>query len=276
MQSQIADIAENAGTQAVAAAYYDYDTDTAWSFRGDSWFHAASTIKVAVLAALFAAVEEGRLALDARVHIRNRFLSAVDGEPYRVEARRDANSEVHAFMGKTLRTGELAHHMIVSSSNLATNLLVDLIGADWAQQALASLDIHGIELRRGVEDEKAYERGINNRITANGLIRLFRLMHEERLCSPDASRAMLDILHQQAFNSGIPAGLPGEIREHARIAHKTGEISTIAHDAGLVFLPRRQPYAIAILTEWASDRNGQQETVASISRAVYEHLIERT
>lgn len=273
LQSQIARVARDAKTQAVAAAFYDYETDTSWSYRGDAWFHAASTIKVGVLVALFAAVDEGRLALDARVHIRNRFLSAVDGEPYRVPAGRDANSEVYACVGKTLRVKELAHHMIVSSSNLATNLLLDLIGVAEATTALAGLGIEGIELRRGVEDEKAYERGINNRITANGLIRLFRLMHEERLFSPEASRQMLDILHQQAFNSGIPAGLPGEIREHARVAHKTGEISTIAHDAGLVFLPKRQPYAVAILTEWGADSNSQQETVARISREIYEHLI---
>jgi beta-lactamase class A len=274
LQSQIARIAMGARTQAVAAAFYDYETETSWSYRGDAWFHAASTIKVGVLVALFAAVEEGRLALDDCVHIRNRFLSAADGEPYRVPAGRDANPEVYAFIGKTLRVKELAHHMIVSSSNLATNLLLDLIGVVAASETLAALGVAGIELRRGVEDEKAYERGINNRITANALIRLFCLMHEERLFSPEASRAMLDMLHHQAFNSGIPAGLPGEIREQARIAHKTGEISTIAHDAGLVFLPKRQPYAVAILTEWSSEGDSQQETVARISRGIYEYLIE--
>ena len=44
---------------------------------------------------------------------------------------------------------------------------------------------------------------------------------------------MLDVLHGQQFKSGIPAGLPRD----ARVAHKTGEISTVAHDAGLVYLP---------------------------------------
>ena len=85
---------------------------------------------------------------------------------------------------------------------------------------------------------------------------------------------MQDILFEQQFDSGIPGGLPDD----AEIAHKTGEISTVAHDAGLVFLPDRAPYAVAILTEWepgggvrAKDRRA---TLAKISKALYEHVAE--
>ena len=85
---------------------------------------------------------------------------------------------------------------------------------------------------------------------------------------------MLDILHQQQFNSGVPEGLPAEVRAEARVAHKTGEISTVAHDGGLVWLPNRKPYAVVILTESNREANGQQETVAKISKVIYSHLIE--
>jgi len=275
LHRQIAQIANQAGASCVAAAFYDYESETAWSLRGDRWFHAASTIKVAVLLGVFAAAAEGRFAMDSPVHVRNRFLSAADGEPYRIEPGRDANAAVHAAIGKTLRVRDLAHHMIVTSSNLATNLLVDLVGIRAAQQAVSDLGIEGIELRRGVEDEKAFDIEINNRVTANGLLALFRALHEGRALSADASQNMLDILHQQQFNSGVPEGLPAEVRAEARIAHKTGEISTVAHDAGLVFLPNRKPYAVAILTESSRDGNGQQqETVAKVSRVIYSHLIE--
>ena len=275
MHRQIAQIANQAGASCVAAAFYDYESETAWSLRGDRWFHAASTIKVAVLLGVFAAAAEGRFAMDSPVHVRNRFLSAADGEPYRIEPGRDANAAVHAAIGKTLRVRDLAHHMIVTSSNLATNLLVDLVGIRAAQQAVSDLGIDGIELRRGVEDEKAFDIEINNRVTVNGLLALFRALHEGRALSADASQNMLDILHQQQFNSGVPEGLPAEVRAEARIAHKTGEISTVAHDAGLVFLPNRKPYAVAILTESSRDGNGQQqETVAKVSRVIYSHLIE--
>lgn len=274
MHRQIAQIANQAGASCVAAAFYDYESETAWSLRGDRWFHAASTIKVAVLLSVFAAAEQGRFTMDSPVHVRNRFLSVADGEPYRIEPGRDANAEVHAAIGKTLRVRELAHHMIVTSSNLATNLLVDLVGVQPAQQSIADLQINGIELRRGVEDEKAFDININNRVTANGLLSLFRALYEGRALSAEASDRMLDILHQQQFNSGVPEGLPAEVRAEARIAHKTGEISTVAHDGGLVFLPNRKPYAVAILTEWNRDGNGQQETVAKISKVIYTYLTE--
>ena len=100
LHRQIAQIANQAGASCVAAAFYDYESETAWSLRGDRWFHAASTIKVAVLLSVFAAARQGRFTLDAPVHVRNRFLSVADGEPYRIEPGRDANAEVHAAVGK--------------------------------------------------------------------------------------------------------------------------------------------------------------------------------
>jgi beta-lactamase class A len=272
LHNEIARIGREAGAKSVAAAFYDYDTETLWSFRGDRWFHAASTIKVAVLLGVFDAVERGRFSLDARVHVRNRFLSVVDGEPYRIATADDANSAVHDAIGKTMRVKELALHMIATSSNLATNLLLDLVGIDVARKAVADLAVSGVDLRRGVEDQKAYEADVNNRVTANGLLSLFRAIEEGRAVSPDASRRMLDVLHQQEFKRGIPAGIPSVSRPSARVAHKTGEIGTIAHDAGVVYLPKRRPYAVVVLTEWAPEAGGRQECVAAISRAVYEHV----
>lgn len=274
MRSEIERIARESGAARVAAACYDYETETAWSYQGDRWFHAASTIKVAILVALFDAVEQGRFTLDSRLHVRNRFLSAVHEEPYRVETSRDANSAVHAAVGKMLKLHELALHMITTSSNLATNLLLDLVGVKAAQATLERLGLTGLALRRGVEDERAFEAGINNEVTASGLVRLFRLIHDERAFPKEASERMREILFRQEFRSGIPAGLPEKVRQEARVANKTGEISTIAHDAGLVFLPNRKPYVVAILTEWAPEAEGRQEAVARISRVIFDNLTE--
>jgi beta-lactamase class A len=271
LRNEITEIAREAGAQAVAVAFHDYETRSGWSYHGEQWFHAASTIKVPVLVGVYGAIEGGRLQEYSRVHVRNRFLSVVDGSPYRVQSGRDANPDVHASIGKTMRVDELARHMIVTSSNLATNLLVELIGVEEMQRMLVELGVRGVELSRGVEDEAAYEAGINNRVTACGLVDVLRLIEERRAFSDDACERMLDILHQQEFRSGIPAGLPDD----ARVANKTGEISTVAHDAGLVYLPDRKPYALAILTEWeASAGSGRRETLARISRAVYQHLTE--
>lgn len=265
---RIAEIGREAGAEALAVAYYDYRSRAGWSHHGDAWFHAASTIKVPVLVAFYRAAEAGRFAMGSRLHVRNRFLSVADGEPYTVRSDRDSGSAVQAQVGRTMPLGELAHHMITTSSNLATNLLVDLVGVDHVRETLAEIGVEGIDFRRGVEDERAWEAGINNRVTADGLLALLRAIVEKRAVSEQACGAMLDILHEQEFSSGIPAGLPDD----ARVAHKTGEISTVAHDAGVVYLPEREPYALVILTQWPESRGGRHETIARVSRTIFEHV----
>ena len=142
------------------------------------------------------------------LHVRNRFFSAADGSPFRVSAERDANAEVHAAIGKMMRIRELADHMITTSSNLATNLLLDLVGVETVQRVLEHFRIDGIDFRRGVEDERAFAPGSTTASPPTGLVSLLRLIEAEEAFSPALSREMLDILHQQEFKNGIPAALP--------------------------------------------------------------------
>lgn len=262
------ELEQRAGAKALAVAVYDTETHAAFRRNAERWFHAASTIKVAILLGVYASIHHGWLLPHSRLHVRNRFFSAADGQTFRVTADRDANAEVHSSIGKMMRISELALHMIATSSNLATNLLLDLVGLDTVQRALDELGIEGIDIRRGVEDERAFEHGISNRVTADGLVLLLRLIAEERAFTPELSRQMLDILHAQEFRNGIPARLPRAVR----VAHKTGEISTMAHDAGVVYPPDRKPYVVAILTEWAPDAAGRSATIAEVSHAIYEVL----
>lgn len=268
LHERVQRIADEAGARKVAVAWYDYETREAWDHHGDEWFHAASTIKVPILLGVFGAAHRGVLVLDSRVHVRNRFLSVADGQPFRVESGRDANSEVHRHLGKTMKVDQLAHHMIVTSSNLATNLLVDLVGIEEIRESLTELGVSGVELRRGVEDERAWEKGLNNRVTAKGLISVLRPIEEGMAFGVPYSARMLEILHDQEFRSGIPAGVP----ESARVANKTGEISTVAHDAAIVYPADRKPYCVVVLTQWDAGASGRSDTIARISRAVYDHL----
>jgi beta-lactamase class A len=193
----------------------------------------------------------------------------VENVPFRVESGRDSNSAVHNSIGKMMRVDELAYHMITTSSNLATNLLLGVIGPESVTQTLKELHVdEGIELKRGVEDELAFEKGISNMVTANGLLKILVMLAEGKAFSPALSRRMMDILHGQEFNQGIPARLP----KGTRVAHKTGEISTVAHDAGVVYLPKRKPYSLVVLTEWDQGATGRSRTIASISHAIYETL----
>ena len=268
---RIAKIAGDASFNAVGVALHDYETGRDFSCEGDRPFHAASTIKVAVLVAIYKLAEEGRLRLGDTLHVRNRFRSLVGGEVFRVTANRDGDAEVHGRLGRSMRVHELARAMITRSSNLATNLLLDYVGLDEVRRIMGEAEIDGVEIARGVEDTRAFDAGINNRVTARGLVSLFRHLCGGRFLRQPTREQMLDVLHAQEFNNMIPQRLP----KGARVAHKTGEISTVCHDAGVVFLPGRKPYVLAILTEMPASVESRARPVADISRAIYEALEKR-
>jgi beta-lactamase class A len=256
--------------RAIGVAVHDLETGLRFSLCGDRWFHAASTIKVAVLLAVFRAADEGRLRLDDSLHVRNRFFSAANATVFHVSPDRDATPELYAGIGRTAKISALAHAMICGSSNLATNLLLDFVGVEYARKVLCDAQVDGVELRRGVEDHVAHDRGINNEATANGLVKLLSAVRGDFL-SHENKQEVIRILLEQRFNSMMPAGLPA----HAIVAHKTGEISTACHDIGIVYLPEREPYIAAILTEFDPAREGRRETVAAISEVIYRSLVER-
>jgi beta-lactamase class A len=248
-------------------SFYDAETTVQWSYNADHYFHAASTMKLAVLLGVFRQVDRGELALDAPVHVRNRFTSIVNQEPFMLDLGRDADPDVYGHLGKTMPVRDLAYWMITKSSNLATNLLVDVVGIPTIQQALDELEIDGVRLLRGVEDQSAFEAGLNNEVTAHGLLKLLRLIAEGKAYSQKACDEMLEILLDQQYRSGIPAGLP----KAARVAHKTGNISTVHHDAGIVYLEGRKPYVLVILTQFPAE-HARGSAVADVSRDIFNTL----
>lgn len=264
LSEQVERLAAQSKARAVAVALHDLESGLRFSVQGDRWFHAASTIKVAVLLAVFRAADEGRLRLDDSLHVRNRFMSAADRVPFHLNRDSDAMPELYRRIGRTEKISVLAEGMISASSNLATNLLLDFLGVEYARKVLQDAQVEAVELRRGVEDHAAHERGINNEATANGLLTLLSALRGDFLSSRSKEQA-IRILLEQRFDSMIPAGLP----PHAVVAHKTGEISTACHDIGIVYLPEREPYLAVILTEFDSDRDGRRETVAAVSEVIY-------
>ena len=268
----ILDIARQSHMASVSVAMYDFAADVQFSYRANRVFHAASTIKLAILFALLRAAETGRIRLTDRFHVRNRFRSQADGTPFFLQADRDGDPDLYKVVGRTASLQSLAETMIVRSSNLATNLLVEHLGIPFITSALEEANLGGLRCVRGVEDEAAHVKGINNQVTAEALLIFFRRMHEAAILRPDGRDRFFDILFQQRFNSMIPAGLPDAAK--ARVAHKTGEISTVCHDAGMVFLPGRAPYVLVVLTEYAASGGvaARNRAVAGISSAVYAFL----
>ncbi|GAC1428654.1 MAG: hypothetical protein NVSMB68_00710 [Thermoanaerobaculia bacterium] len=116
-----------------------------------------------------------------------------------------------------------------------------------------------------MEDGKAFKAGMNNTTTAYDLMLIFRALGERKIISNEASQNMIDILAAQEFNSGIPAGLP----RGTRVAHKTGDITRIAHDGGLVFRSDGSSYALVVLTRGFRRRSDADKVIAAISRAIW-------
>src|SRR3954452_9847730 len=187
---------------ASAVAVLDYETGFRFSINAGRPFHAASTIKVAILLAIGKAIDEDRIRPNDTLHIRNRFYSAIDRTPFRIDPESDGYPQLHKLIGRTAKISDLTEWMIVSSSNLATNLLLDYITVEEAQRVLREAGVSGITLRRGVDDTKAHEQNLNNETTADGLVQLFATLRRDFLSKSGRDMA-INILLQQRFNSMI-------------------------------------------------------------------------
>ncbi len=229
--------------------------------------HAASTMKVPVMIQIFRDADAGLLRLDDSLPVHATFPSLLDGSPFDVDRADDSDSTLYLRLGGKASVRELLELMITRSSNLATNLLIERVGAERAQGTARSLGAWSIQVLRGVEDGKAYRAGLNNTTTARDLGVLLAAIAQGRAASPASCTEMLAILGRQEFNEGIPAGLP----PGTRVAHKTGWIGEVVyHDAAIVHPPRGGSYVLVVLTGGIKEDSVAHSLVADLSRMVYE------
>lgn len=226
-------------------------------------FHAASTMKVPVMIEAFRQAEEGRFSLDEPIAVTNSFKSIVDGSPYSMQVSEDSDGEVYKAIGSTLTVRQLVTAAITVSSNLATNILIEKLGAENVRKTVSRLGGDGMVVLRGVEDQKAFDKGLNNATTARALMALMAAIARGQAVSPAASRGMSDILRMQQFNDAIPAGLPADVP----VGHKTGNITRIHHDAAIVYAEK--PYVLVVLTRGIADQKTSGALIAAISRVIY-------
>jgi beta-lactamase class A len=247
----------------VGVAFRTLDGKAEWFFRADEPFHAASTMKIPVLIELYHQVHEGKLKLDDPLLVKNEFHSMVDGSIYTLDPGDDSEADLYKAAGQTRTLRQLCELMITVSSNLATNLLIEKLGVENIRATVHSLHADGVNVLRGVEDSKAFAKGLNNTTTARGLLQLMDAIARGEAVDPGSSRQMIEILERQKFNEGIPAGLPAG----TRVAHKTGEITKIHHDAAIVFALR--PFVLVILVRGLDDAKVSAALMADITRRLY-------
>jgi len=246
----------------LAVAFRALDGTDEFFLREREVFHAASTMKVPVMIELFRQAAEGRLTLDDQIPVVTEFKSLVDGSPFSLSPADDDETSLYRDVGRQRSARDLCELMITRSSNLASNLLIDRLGVENIQATVERLGATGMTVRRKLEDGKAYERGLNNTTDARGLLVLMTAIASGSAVSPAASRDMVEILKRQTYRDGIPAGLaPGTV-----VANKTGGISTVNHDAAIVYGPR--PYVLVVLVG-GRDEQTRVPLIAEVARLVH-------
>ncbi len=251
-----------------ALAFKDLSTGEELLINAKENFHAASTMKTPVLIELYKQAQEGRFSLTDSVFVRNEFHSIVDSSVYHLNVDDDSESELYSKIGTKRSIADLAYDMIISSSNLATNVLIELVDAKKVTQSMREFGAPAIQVLRGVEDIKAFDLGRNNTTTAYDLMVIFEKLAKGEAVSKEASMAMIAILLDQKFNDIIPALLPKEVK----VAHKTGSIMGVHHDSGIVFLPDGRKYVLVLLSKELKNFDEGTSLLARVSGMVYSYL----
>lgn len=255
----------------VAVYYLDLETGDSLLISPDLRMHAASTMKVPVMIQLFLDRDAGRISLDDSLTVTTTFPSIVDGSPYTLSPESDSDSTLYGLDGEKVSYRHLMDLMITWSSNLATNILIQEAGADRVTATMRGLGADSIQVLRGVEDGPAFRAGLSNTTTARDLGAIMAALARGQVGGPETSEAMLEILSRQHWRTKIPARLPDDVR----VAHKTGRITKISHDAGVVYPPEAPPYVLVILTRGFSVGAEADGVAAELSRIIFQHHMEK-
>lgn len=269
LEERIGSIIDQAeGTFAVAYINLQNEVDALY-INADEMFHAASTMKTPVLIEAYKQALEGGFSINDSIMVHNEFTSIVDGSTFSVELDRDSGKEMHGKIGQLVSMRDILYDMTINSGNLSTNLIIDRLGAENVTNTMRTLGASKIEVLRGVEDMKAFEAGLNNRTSATDLAIMFKAIANGTIVSQEACDDMIKILLDQNFREMIPALLPDSVK----VAHKTGSITGITHDSGIVFLPDGSKYVLVILSKNLADNKIGTQTGALISKEIYDHFV---
>jgi len=250
-----------------AVAVKDISAGQEFLMNAHESFHAASTMKTALLIETFKQASEHRFSLSDSIVIHNDFKSIVDGSIYSMDSANDGEKDLYEKIGSKLPIENVLYRMITKSSNFSTNLIVELIGAKNANNTMHALGAKDIQVLRGVEDAKAFEHGMNNTTTAYDLMVMFEHIAKGTVVNKNACKEMIRILMDQYYRDIIPAKLPPGIKT----ATKSGSIEKVCHDSGIVFLPDGRKYVVVLLSRGIADQNVSTDILATVSRIIYNH-----
>jgi beta-lactamase class A len=267
LATQVHQLVAASGGQTVGIYFRDLNRPDSLLHDADVRLHAASTMKIPVMIQVFRDAETGRLALDDTVVVKNEFGSIADGSLYELDRADDSDSSLYERIGQPATVRELVDLMITVSSNLATNILMDLVDPGRVTATMRQLGADSIHVLRGVEDQKAYEAGLSNTTTARDLGIIMGTIAEHRAAGEAACRAMEEVLARQRFNDGLPSGLP----PGTRVAHKTGWITGLHHDAAIVGAAGTPRYVLVVMVR-GLERDASARLMGDVARLVHQHV----
>ncbi len=254
-----------------AMAFRNVGTGETLLLNAQESFHAASTMKTPVMIEVYKQAAAGKFSLTDSVLIRNDFLSIVDSSRYQLNVTDDSQQDLYTRIGKKTTIYDLVYQMIILSSNLATNILIEMVDGKKVTQTMRELGAMDIQVLRGVEDSKAFAKGLNNTTTAYDLMLVFDKLARSEVVDAGSSREMINILHNQQYREIIPARLP----QGVKVAHKTGSITALQHDSGIVYLPDGRKYVLVLLSRKLENEKAAIESMAKVSEMVYKYVWEK-
>jgi beta-lactamase class A len=260
-------LAEGEGTYAVWFQHLD-TPGLQFAVNEDTLFHTASTMKTPVMIELFRRADAGDFDLSDSIKVENRFFSIVDDSEFQLDLNPGGNDPIEAKAGEMVSLRDLNHAMITYSSNISTNLIMQLAGAEETTRTMRSLGAETITIKRGLFDMKAFYAGINNVTTAKDLGIIFEHIARGTAVSPKMDKKMAGVLKEQFYRDVIPGGLP----EEAVVANKTGSVTGVVHDSGIVWLPDGQSYVLIFLSKNLPENRTGTETGARVSGMIYKAL----
>ncbi|TDW23046.1 serine hydrolase [Kribbella kalugense] len=230
--------------------------------------YSASTMKLPVAMAIMRKVEAGELALDQPVTVHNDFASAAGGR-FGVDPDEDEAPATWTKLGTAVPLGWLATEMITRSSNLATDLVLEQVGAPAAHAALIESTLPGSpspasKIQRGIDDGAAQRAGISNLMSPAGLAGVLVAVGNQKGASGDYLR---DLLAGNQWNGEIPALLP----TGTRVEHKNGWDTRIRHDGGIVRPADADPFVVVACTTSDLPDSEAQKLIAGIALEAWNH-----
>ena len=248
-----------------AIAFKDLQTGKTLFINEKENFHAASTMKTPVMIEVFKQAKAGKFKLTDSILVKNEFKSIVDGSPYSMNIADDSGDGMYKQIDKKMTIYDLTYQMIIVSSNLATNILIDLVDAKNANESMRKLGAKDIQVLRGVEDQKAFDKGLSNTTTAYDLMLIFEKIAQNKVIDKKSCEEMRKILFDQKFNEIIPEKLPKTVK----VAHKTGSITGVQHDSGIIYLPDGRKYVLVLLSKKLKNADAGVKVLAEVSEMIY-------